>query len=206
MSKITRRTFIEGTGTGLIVAATVPVLADGSVAVLSTADTLPPAAPRTAIRLIVNGTEHRLEVEDRWSLAEVLRDHLRLTGTKVACDRGECGACTVRIEGTAVYACSVLAVWADGRRVETVEGLAQGGRLHPLQQAFVDHDGPQCGFCTSGQLMAARALIERTPRPSKDEVRAGLAGNICRCSNYNHYVEAVLAATSGRSPATGGAA
>ncbi len=204
MSKITRRTFIEGTGTGLIVAATMPVLADGPAAVLPPPDA--PAAPRTAIRLVVNGTDQRVEVEDHWTLAEVLRDHLHLTGTKVACDRGECGACTVRLDGAAVYSCSVLAVWADGRRVETIEGLAPGGHLHPLQQAFIDYDGPQCGFCTSGQLMSARALLERIPHPSKDEVRAGLAGNICRCSNYNHYVDAVLAATKAGGPATGGAA
>ncbi len=195
MSKISRRTFLEGTGASVLVAAAAPaVLGEGALA--EAAPPAAPAIPRTAIRLVVNGAEHRLEVEDRWTLVEALRDHLRLTGTKIGCDRGECGACTVRLEGRNVYACSYLAVWADGRAVETVEGLAKDGRLHPLQQAFVEHDAPQCGFCTSGQLMTARTLLDRNPHPTGDEVRAALSGNLCRCSNYNHYVEAVLAAAT----------
>ncbi len=149
-------------------------------------------APRTRVTLQVNGQAYPLDVEDRWTLAEVLRDHLHLTGTKVGCDRGECGACTVRLDGDPVYACSQLAVWADGRVVSTVEGLARKGELSPLQERFVAHDGPQCGYCTSGQLMSASALLDETPNPTRDEVRAGLAGNICRCSNYNRYVQAVL--------------
>jgi putative selenate reductase molybdopterin-binding subunit len=153
------------------------------------------STPRTTIELTVNGTRHRLDVEDRWTLVEVLRDHLQLTGTKIGCDRGECGACTVLLNGKAVYSCSQLAVWADGRSVDTVEGLTRDGRMDPLQRAFIDHDAPQCGFCTSGQLMAAKALITANPHPTADEVRAGMTGNLCRCSNYNHYVEAVLAAT-----------
>jgi CO/xanthine dehydrogenase Mo-binding subunit/aerobic-type carbon monoxide dehydrogenase small subunit (CoxS/CutS family) len=157
----------------------------------------PAADPRTTVRLTVNGTLHRVEVEDRWTLAEVLRDHLRLTGTKIGCDRGECGACTVLLDGKPVYACSQLAVWADGKTIQTVEGLiAASGQLDPLQRAFVEHDAPQCGFCTSGQLMAAKALVNANPHPTADEVRAAMTGNLCRCSNYNHYVEAVLAATA----------
>lgn len=156
----------------------------------------------TTIRLRVNGRELELEVEDRWTLVEVLRDHLNLTGTKIGCDRGECGACTVLLDGSPIYACSYLAVWAAGRAVETVEGLAAGGRLHPLQQAFIDHDAPQCGFCTSGQLMSAKALLAANPRPSAHDVRVALTGNLCRCSNYNHYVEAVVAAAA-RSAAAG---
>jgi aerobic-type carbon monoxide dehydrogenase small subunit (CoxS/CutS family) len=147
----------------------------------------------------VNGTERRIDVEDRWTLVELLRDHLGLTGTKIGCDRGECGACTVLLDGKPVYSCSNLAVWADGRSVETVEGLMRSGRLDPLQQAFIAHDAPQCGFCTSGQLMSAKGLLARNPRPTADEVRAGMTGNLCRCSGYNHYVEAVLAAAKGGS-------
>jgi len=155
--------------------------------------------PKTPIRLTINGAERRIEVEDRWTLVELLRDHLGLTGTKIGCDRGECGACTVLLDGRPVYSCSNLAVWADGRSVQTVEGLAQNGRLDPLQQAFIDHDAPQCGFCTSGQLMCAKGLLARTPHPTADEVRAGMTGNLCRCAGYNHYVEAVLAASQGGS-------
>ena len=151
-------------------------------------------APRTEIHVRVNGQPHRIEVEDRWTLAELLRDHLHLTGTKIGCDRSECGACTVLLDGAPVYSCSYLAVWTDGASVETVENLAAAGRLHPLQQAFIAHDAPQCGFCTSGQLMSAKALLDANPHPSAAEARSALAGNLCRCSNYNHYIAAVLAA------------
>jgi aerobic-type carbon monoxide dehydrogenase small subunit (CoxS/CutS family) len=150
--------------------------------------------PRTTIQLTVNGTRRRIEVEDRWTLVELLRDHLGLTGTKIGCDRGECGACTVLLDGAPIYACSSLAVWADGRTIETVEGLVQNGRLHPLQQAFIDHDAPQCGFCTPGQLMVAKALLASRPNPTARDVREAMVGNLCRCANYNTYVEAVMAA------------
>src|SRR5262249_10126019 len=150
--------------------------------------------PQTAIRLTVNGVERRIEVEDRWTLVELLRHHLHLTGTRIGCGRGRGGALTVPLDGTPIDACSYLAAWVDGRSVQTSEGLAQNIQLHPLQQAFIEHDGPQCGFCTSGQLMSAKALLEINPHPSADDVRAALTGNICRCSNYNRYVEAVLAA------------
>ncbi|HKT81858.1 MAG TPA: 2Fe-2S iron-sulfur cluster-binding protein, partial [Vicinamibacterales bacterium] len=147
--------------------------------------------PRTTVRLIVNRTERRIEVEDRWTLAELLRDHLSLTGTKIGCERGECGACTVLLDGKPTYSCSTLAVWADGRTIETVEGLSANGQLAPIQQAFVKHDAPQCGFCTSGQIMAAVALQRSTSRPTADQARAAMTGNICRCGNYNRYIEAV---------------
>ena len=153
------------------------------------------AAPSTTmITLTVNGVSHRLEVDDRWTLAELLRDHLDLTGTKIGCDRSECGACTVLMDGKPVYACSQLAVWTDGAEVQTVEGLAQDGRLSPLQQAFIDHNAPQCGFCTPGQLMTATALLNAIPKPDAGQVKQALAGNLCRCSNYNAIVEAVVAA------------
>jgi aerobic-type carbon monoxide dehydrogenase small subunit (CoxS/CutS family) len=191
MSKISRRRFVEGTGAG-IVATAVPLKAQQAT---------PPAgtAPRTSIQITVNGVQRKLEVEDRWTLVEVLRDHLDLTGSKIGCDRGECGACTVLLDGKPVYSCSQLAVWANGRSIETVEGLARNGRLDPLQEAFIEHDGPQCGFCTSGQLMSAKALLNHNPHPTEDEVRAAMTGNICRCSNYNRYVESVLAAAQSNS-------
>ncbi len=200
MNKISRRDFLETTGAGLVAAAVPPIASPQSPAPPTTpAQPLPAAAaPRSTIALTVNGVERRLEVEDRWTLVEVLRDHLALTGTKIGCDRGECGACTVLLDGKPVYSCSYLAVWADGHSVETVEDLSHGESLHPLQQAFIEHDGPQCGFCTSGQLMSAKALLARNPHPTPDEVRAALTGNLCRCSNYNRYVESVLAASRGR--------
>jgi aerobic-type carbon monoxide dehydrogenase small subunit (CoxS/CutS family) len=204
-SDLSRRAFLEGTSAALVLAATASTAAAQPSAGPSS------AAPKTAISVTVNGTVHRLEVEDRWTLADLLRDQLRLTGTKLGCERGECGACTVILEGKPVYACSQLAVWADGHSVTTVEGLAQNGQLHPLQQAFIAHDAPQCGFCTSGQLMSAVALLERQPHPTPHDVKAALVGNLCRCSNYNRYVEAVVAVGEGRispadSPRTGGGA
>ena len=190
--RISRRRFLEGTGTALAVAAAsrsghgAPGAQTGAVA----------AGPRTTVRATINGTSRQIDVEDRWTLAEVLRDHLRLTGTKIGCDRGECGACTVLMDGKPVYSCSQLAVWADGHTIETVEGLAKNGALDPLQQAFVDHDAPQCGFCTSGQLMAAKALLNTNAHPTREQAQAAMTGNLCRCSNYNHYIDAVVAASS----------
>ena len=193
---LTRRAFIGGTGGVIAVATLSPAQATSSGSVAE-----PTPVPRTNIHVTVNGTAHDLEVEDRWTLVELLRDHLGLTGTKIGCDRGECGACTVLLDGRPVYSCSQLAAWADGTHVETVEGLEHGGQLSTLQQAFVDHNGPQCGFCTSGQLMSATALLAGGSRPDRHDIRSGLAGNLCRCSNYNAIVEAVLAAT-GRTPVT----
>lgn len=200
---LSRREFLEGSAAALVAAGAAPHLAgaqDGRAddADLSGAhpDVLQAAlaVPRTRIRLTVNGAARELEVEDRWTLAETLRDHLGLKGTKLGCERGECGACTVLLDGAAVYSCSTLAVWADGRSVRTVEGLARDGEPSFLQQAFVEHNAAQCGFCTPGQLMAATALLERVPYPTAEQVRAALVGNLCRCSNYNAIVEAVLAA------------
>jgi carbon-monoxide dehydrogenase small subunit len=152
----------------------------------------PTAPPDAPLHLIVNGRERRVQVRPHHTLLEVLRADLGLTGTKECCLVGECGACTVLLDGRSVDACLVLALEANGADVVTVEGLATAGVLDPLQQAFLDHGAAQCGFCIPGQLIAARALLEASPRPSRGEVEDGLAGNLCRCAGYEQIIEAVL--------------
>lgn len=146
------------------------------------------------IRLTVNDRVQALRIEPRETLGEILRERLALTGTKISCDAQVCGACTVLVDGLPVSACTFLAVDADGRSVRSVEGLAVDGRLSALQQAFIDHAAFQCGFCTPGMLMAATALLEEHPHPTREQVVAGLEGNLCRCTGYVPIVEAVLAA------------
>jgi aerobic-type carbon monoxide dehydrogenase small subunit (CoxS/CutS family) len=196
MKKISRRKFVEGTSAGIVAVAAIPAVEaqQKPTPAAAAAPAVNPGVPRTSIKINVNGVDHRVDVEDRWTLVELLRDHLELTGTKIGCDRGECGACTVLVDGTPLYSCSQLAVWMNGRSIQTVEGLAKNGKLDPLQEAFIEHDAPQCGYCTSGQLMIAKALLMKNARPTRDEVRTAMTGNLCRCSNYNHYVEAVMAA------------
>jgi aerobic-type carbon monoxide dehydrogenase small subunit (CoxS/CutS family) len=191
--ELTRRAFLEGTSAA-IVATTAASSLEAQAGAAPTGALQP--VPHTTIRVAVNGTSRQVEVEDRWTLVELLRDHLDLTGTKIGCDRGECGACTVLLDGKPVYSCSQLAVWVDGRAITTVEGLARNGQLDPLQKSFAEHDAPQCGFCTSGQLMSAKALLTSNPKPSAEQVKRAMVGNLCRCANYNRYVEAVLAASS----------
>ncbi len=192
-SEFSRRDFIGGTGAAIVAVNATTVKAQEGARDAAEARALE-AVPRTEISLTVNGAAHRLEVEDRWTLTELLRDHLGLTGTRIGCNRGECGACTVLLDGEPAYSCSTLAVWTDGRDVRTVEGLEKDGQVTALQQAFIDHNAPQCGFCTSGQIMSATALLERNANPTAQEIREALAGNLCRCSNYNAIVEAVQAA------------
>lgn len=148
------------------------------------------------ITLRLNGEEHRLEVEPRRLLADVLREDLGLTGTHLGCEQGACGACTVLVDGTAIRSCLLFAVQAEGDEVTTVEGLATGAALHPLQEAFRDHHALQCGFCTPGMLLAALDLLNRSPDPTPDEAREELSGNICRCTGYRPIVEAVLDAAA----------
>jgi carbon-monoxide dehydrogenase small subunit len=144
------------------------------------------------VRFHVNGEEHALEVEPRLLLVHALRDHLGLTGTHVGCDTSNCGACTVHLDGKAVKSCTVLAVQADGASVTTIEGMAQDGELHPLQEAFWNDHALQCGYCTPGMIMAAAGLLAENPSPSEEEIRHALEGNLCRCTGYQNIVKAVL--------------
>lgn len=190
---LSRREFLENSSAALAVSAVAPA-AFGQTP--SNSDAAATTGPATNITLTVNGTQHSIDVQDNWTLAELLRDNLRLTGTKIGCNRSECGACTVLVDGEPRYSCSQLAVWMDGLNITTVEGLAQNGQLSPLQQSFVNNNGPQCGFCTPGQLMTATALLAANPSPDAGQVKSALVGNLCRCSNYNAIVEAVVDAGS----------
>ena len=146
------------------------------------------------IRLTVNGVTHHLVVEPRRLLADVLREDLGLTGTNIGCEHGVCGSCTVLVDGQSVRSCLMFAVQANGHEVMTVEGLSRAGEMHPLQKAFWEQQGLQCGFCTPGFLMTAYELLQHNPNPSEEEVRSALSGNICRCTGYQHIVNAVQAA------------
>ncbi len=150
---------------------------------------------RTTVTITVNGVEHEREVEARMLLVHFLREELGLTGTHIGCDTSSCGACTILLDGRPALACSTLAAQADGHEVRTVEGLASGGELHPVQQAFHEEHGLQCGFCTPGMMMAAVGIIESNPEPSEADIRAGLEGNLCRCTGYQNIVGAVQRAS-----------
>ncbi len=183
---VTRRGFLGTVSAGAVVAATgLPVAQPAAV------DQPQHSGGMVPVALRVNGRLHRLLVEPRWSLLYVLRERLGLTGTKVGCERGECGACTVLIDGVARYACMTLAVEAEGSEVTTLEGLMDGEQLGATQQAFVEEDAFQCGYCTPGQIMAAEGLLRANPSPGLDEIRHGMAGNLCRCAAYVHIFKAV---------------
>ncbi len=150
--------------------------------------------PRVRVSLEVNGTHYEREVEPRQLLVHFLRDELGLTGTHVGCDTSNCGACTCHLNGDAVKSCTVLAVQADGAEVTTIEGLAARESLHPVQEAFWEHHGLQCGYCTPGMIMAGADLLQRNPNPSEEDVRRALEGNLCRCTGYHNIVKAVMSA------------
>jgi aerobic-type carbon monoxide dehydrogenase small subunit (CoxS/CutS family) len=192
--KIGRRDFLKGMGGGVAGASLAgrllgknPLGADGGAFDLE-------VESRKLVSFTLNGKKIGLEVEARDSLLSVLRDRLRLTGAKRVCNRGECGGCTVLLDGRPVYACMLLAFQADGHDVVTVEGLAKDGKLHPVQQAFIDKDAYQCGYCTPGFLMTSAALLAETKSPTPDAVKNALAGNLCRCGNYQKIYAAVEAA------------
>ncbi len=150
------------------------------------------ANSKKRLTLTVNGKKVEAEVDLSMTLAEFLREELNLTGTKVGCNRGECGSCTVIVDGTAVYSCTTLAIEAAGREVLTIEGLTGDGKLHPLQEAFIEHDALQCGYCTPGMILSAKALLDKNPHPTEIDVRTAIDGNLCRCGSIPNILEAVL--------------
>jgi len=144
------------------------------------------------VSLNVNGRSRQVSVDARCTLADVIRNTLGITGTKIGCNREECGACTVLLDGKPVYSCGLLAVQAEGKKVLTVEGLSQGSELHPLQQAFIRFDAFQCGYCTPGFLMSLKALLDSNPNPSREDIKDAISGNLCRCGSYMHMIDAVF--------------
>jgi len=189
--RVTRRRFLQGLG---VASAGLPLV--NSIERDSQAATAPLPEDQVVrpLTLKVNGTAYRLEVEPRRTLAEVIRQELGLTGTKVVCDHASCGACTVLLEGRTVFSCHLLAVQADGQAIETIEGLANGETLHPLQEAFLQYDAYQCGFCTPGMIMAIKGALTQNPTANREQIQQAIAGNLCRCAAYNHILDAALAA------------
>jgi aerobic-type carbon monoxide dehydrogenase small subunit (CoxS/CutS family) len=190
---VSRRTFLKGgaLATGALSSTLIPV--SGAEAQLPVATDRDPR--RSVVELTVNGVRYREDVPNSTTLLQFLREHLKLTGAKMGCDRAQCGACTVILNGRNVYSCTTLAVEAGGGDVLTIEGLASADALHPIQQAFIEHSGFQCGFCTSGQIMTTKALLDRIPRPTEEEARRALSGNLCRCAAYKRILESVIGAS-----------
>jgi carbon-monoxide dehydrogenase small subunit len=151
---------------------------------------------KTVLTCTVNGTEHTVLADTRDTLLELLRDRIGLTGTKEGCGNGNCGTCTVLMDGATVNACLILALEAPGRDIVTIEGLSDNGRMHPIQEALVEHGGTQCGFCTPGIVLSAKALLDANPRPTEADIRHAIAGNLCRCTGYGKIVEAIAAAAA----------
>jgi xanthine dehydrogenase YagT iron-sulfur-binding subunit len=201
-SGVSRRDFLKIGG----MAASVPLV--GPKFVRAAGTDVPVHGPgKVPVALTINGKPYKADLEPRVTLLDALRNHFDLTGAKRVCDRGTCGACTVLLDGKSVYACSVLAIAAQGHQITTVEGLGDPDRMHPVQKAFWDNDAQQCGFCTPGFVVATKAFLDRNPRPTPDQVRKGLCGNLCRCGTYVGVRAAALqAAVGGGSPTKRGAA
>jgi xanthine dehydrogenase YagT iron-sulfur-binding subunit len=192
-SGFSRRLFIQGVGAGAGAAGVLTQTAEAA-----TGDSQPVGPSPVKISLRINGQARSVEVEPRVTLLDACRNSLDLTGAKKVCDRGTCGACTMIVDGEAVYSCSLLAIEAEGRDIQTVEGLSSSDeKMHAVQHAFVNNDAQQCGFCTPGLVMAAKALLDHNPKPTRAEVEKGLSGNICRCGTYVGVRQAVLDAASG---------
>jgi xanthine dehydrogenase YagT iron-sulfur-binding subunit len=183
---LTRRGFLTTMGAGAVTVAMASKLPAQPAAEAEMVE----RGEMTKVILQINGRKYSLLVEPRWSLLYVLREQLGLTGTKVGCERGECGSCTVLIDDFPRYACMTLAVEAEGAKITTLEGLMKGEELGPVQQAFVEHDALQCGYCTPGQIMAVEGLLRQNPHPSTEEIRNGMSGNLCRCGAYKHIINA----------------
>jgi xanthine dehydrogenase YagT iron-sulfur-binding subunit len=188
---VSRRAFLKGgaLATGALSSSLIPLPAEAQLP-----EAVEPDPRHTTVEMNVNGVPYREEIPNRTTLLQFLREHLKLTGTKMGCDRGQCGACTVIVNGRNVYSCTTLALEATGGEVLTIEGLAADDKLHPIQQAFIEHSGYQCGFCTPGQIMSTKALLDRMPNPTEEQARLALSGNLCRCSAYKRILESVMAA------------
>jgi xanthine dehydrogenase YagT iron-sulfur-binding subunit len=190
-SGVSRRDFLKISG----ISAAVPLMA-GSELVIADDKKVPVYGPgKLAMEFTINGKKYKADLEPRVTLLDALRDHFQLTGAKRVCDRGECGACTVLVDDRAVYSCMVLAIEAQGAQITTVESLASGNELHPVQKAFVDHDASQCGFCTPGFVMACKAFLDKHPNPTTEDIRRGVSGNFCRCGTYEGIKQALAQLT-----------
>jgi aerobic-type carbon monoxide dehydrogenase small subunit (CoxS/CutS family) len=188
-----RRGFIKGIGSGVVGGyMIVPALPKISRNIIDEIEK--EGTNKEPLSLKINGKKVNILVEPRTTLAEVLRNRYKLTGTKIVCNQGECGGCTVLMNGRAVFSCHLLALDAAGAEITTIEGLMSGAKLHPIQQAFAEHDGLQCGFCTPGQIMAAQAILIKNPKPSKEEILDGMSGNLCRCAAYPNILKSIIAA------------
>jgi xanthine dehydrogenase YagT iron-sulfur-binding subunit len=198
-SELSRRTFLRASGIGL----TLPLVVGHRVVRAAGADVKVYGPGKVPLQLTINGKSYTAEVEPRVTLLDALRNDLDLTGAKRVCDRATCGACTMIVDGKPVYSCSVLAIEAQGKRITTVEGLMQGETLHPLQQAFVDNDAQQCGFCTPGFVVACKAFLDKHPNPTPAQIQEGLGGNLCRCGTYMG-IRAAVAQAAHHHPQKGG--
>ena len=199
---VSRRKFLKGTG----VALSIPIVAKSEKIVKAAGADVPILGPdKVDVTLTINGANKTAKVEPRVTLLDTLRNDLDITGAKRVCDRATCGACTVIMDGKPVYSCTVLAIEAQGHKIQTVEGLQQNGKLHPVQQAFWDNDAQQCGFCTPGFVMACTALLNKHPNPTPEQVKLGVGGNLCRCGTYDGIKGAIAqVASAGRSLPKGG--
>jgi xanthine dehydrogenase YagT iron-sulfur-binding subunit len=198
---LSRRNFLKTVGLGAAAVAASNAATGATAAEAPPAEV--PAGATTPVLLNINGRDHRVLVEPRWTLLFVLRERLGLTGSKVGCERGECGACTVLMDDEVRYACLTLAVEAEGHAITTVEGLMQGEELGSVQRAFHEHDAFQCGYCTPGQVVAVEGLLRANPQPTPEEIRVGVSGNLCRCGAYAHIFQAAARAGEKRGDAGG---